>query len=302
YYDDLNQTHPEIRRFTIDIASGRNIYQELEAKIAQLNSDYVNGQFTLQYIDEDKDRITFSSNDELRSAISVNNDGLIKIFVKSKQQQRKGDENIHHAGVICDGCQGHVYGIRYKCVECPDYDLCETCMSKGLHSEHNMLILIKPWSRHCPYLGGHRFGKNLSSFGVDPKMSTTTTNDTNPETAKLEEAGAACSSASTCTEPKTNPPSSQPSSTTTTGASANVSPWEQLASMFTTMMKNQTAPATNEADEEAREKKKIDECVERMTAMGFMNTNGVLAELIKAKNGDLNQVLDALNPRNYNKN
>ncbi|CAF0926667.1 unnamed protein product [Didymodactylos carnosus] len=388
YYDDLNQTHPEIRRFTVDITSGRNIYQELEAKIAQLNSDYVIGRFTLQYIDEDKDRITFSSNDELRSAIGMNNGGSIKIFVKPKHQQRKGGENIHHAGVTCDGCQRQVYGIRYKCVECPNYDLCEICTSKGLHSEHNMLILVKPWSRHCPYFGGRRFGSRtdhceearrfwrkqqgglnvgdllnqcksseiadliqqylpsslqtenikqlleqlrkedgtingqnilehvgsflqeiLSPFGidcdyfVDPKTSTTTPNDTNPETAKQEEAGATCSSASTCTESKTTTPSAQPSATTT-GASANDSPWEQLASMFTTMMEKQTGQTTttSQVDEEACERKKIDECIQRLTAMGFMNTNGVLAELVKAKKGDLNQVLDALNPRNYSKN
>jgi len=36
-----------------------------------------------------------------------------------------------------------------------------------------------------------------------------------------------------------------------------------------------------------------------MTAMGFVDSNGVLTELIKSKKGDLNQVLDALNPRNY---
>ncbi|CAF1180363.1 unnamed protein product [Didymodactylos carnosus] len=387
YYDDLNQTHPEIRRFTIDIASGRDIYHELEEKIAQLNSDYAVGQFSLQYIDEDKDRITFSSNDELRSAINVNNGSLIKIFVKLKQQQRKGDENVHHVGVICDGCQGQVRGIRYKCVECPNYDLCETCMGKGLHSEHNMLKLIKPWSRHCRYFGGRRFGSgtdrcgegrrfwsekqgslNVSDllnqckgseiadfiqqhlpswlhtetmkqlleqlrredgtineqnilehvgrflqeiltllgincdYNIDPKPSTTTANSTNSETSKQEEASATCSSTSTCTEPKTVPPSSQPSATTG-GASVDVSSWKELASMFSTMMKNHTGlTTTDQVDEEAREKKKVDECVERLTAMGFMNTNSVLTELIKAKKGDLNQVLDALNPRNYSKN
>jgi len=33
--------------------------------------------------------------------------------------------------------------------------------------------------------------------------------------------------------------------------------------------------------------------------MGFVDTNGVLIELIKSKKGDMNLVLDALNPRNY---
>lgn len=41
-----------------------------------------------------------------------------------------------HGGVGCDGCQGPVIGLRFKCTVCPDYDLCGSCESKGLHSEH----------------------------------------------------------------------------------------------------------------------------------------------------------------------
>jgi len=45
--------------------------------------------------------------------------------------------------------------------------------------------------------------------------------------------------------------------------------------------------------------KSIDDCVEKMQAMGFTNLNGALRELIRSKQGDLNAVLDALNPRHY---
>jgi hypothetical protein len=84
----------------------------LETTISQFNADYPQGQFTLQYMDEDHDRITFSSSNELQSALKNNSTGvgIIKIFVKPKS---KNNEKMH-IGVICDGCQGSVIGNRYK--------------------------------------------------------------------------------------------------------------------------------------------------------------------------------------------
>jgi hypothetical protein len=33
-----------------------------------------------------------------------------------------------HPGVTCDGCSANIVGVRYKCLACPNYDLCATCM------------------------------------------------------------------------------------------------------------------------------------------------------------------------------
>jgi len=45
--------------------------------------------------------------------------------------------------------------------------------------------------------------------------------------------------------------------------------------------------------------KSIDDCLERMKAMGFIDANGALRELVRAKQGDINSVLDAINPRHH---
>lgn len=45
---------------------------------------------------------------------------------------------------ICDGCDQPIFGLRYKCLVCPDYDLCDKCEKKALHSEHDMIGMDCP--------------------------------------------------------------------------------------------------------------------------------------------------------------
>lgn len=44
-----------------------------------------------------------------------------------------------HWGVTCDGCQGAVKGFRYKCFQCPDFDLCGKCETAGQHPGHTLI-------------------------------------------------------------------------------------------------------------------------------------------------------------------
>ena len=51
---------------------------------------------------------------------------------------------VHHS-VTCDGCnKGPVVGVRYKCSECADFDLCEDCEAKDIHNHHVFLKLKNP--------------------------------------------------------------------------------------------------------------------------------------------------------------
>jgi hypothetical protein len=47
-------------------------------------------------------------------------------------------------GVVCDGCGDGVFDRRFKCLVCPDFDLCIMCEGRGLHSEHPMVRLCDP--------------------------------------------------------------------------------------------------------------------------------------------------------------
>lgn len=44
-----------------------------------------------------------------------------------------------HFNIVCDGCDAPVCGFRYKCLQCADFDLCQTCEAKSLHNGHLMV-------------------------------------------------------------------------------------------------------------------------------------------------------------------
>jgi uncharacterized protein YkwD len=68
---------------------------------------------------------------------------------------------------------------------------------------------------------------------------------------------------------------------------------EQTASSSVPTIEEDSTKITNPLE------KAVDDCMERMKAMGFMDVNGALRELVRSKQGDINSVLDAINPRHY---
>ncbi|KAL1421081.1 hypothetical protein MTO96_023508 [Rhipicephalus appendiculatus] len=53
---------------------------------------------------------------------------------------------MQHDGIICNGCrEDGIFGTRWKCLLCYDYDLCNSCYAGGTHNqEHAFLKLSKP--------------------------------------------------------------------------------------------------------------------------------------------------------------
>jgi hypothetical protein len=52
---------------------------------------------------------------------------------------------VVHSGITCDGCGiSPIEGVRYKCMNCADYDLCEQCELNGVHAHHVFLKLKQP--------------------------------------------------------------------------------------------------------------------------------------------------------------
>ncbi|TCD64312.1 hypothetical protein EIP91_004259 [Steccherinum ochraceum] len=44
-----------------------------------------------------------------------------------------------HAGILCDTCDATIIGVRHKCLDCDDYDLCTECLSNPAQRELHSL-------------------------------------------------------------------------------------------------------------------------------------------------------------------
>ncbi|KAF4996861.1 hypothetical protein FGRMN_4247 [Fusarium graminum] len=55
-----------------------------------------------------------------------------------------GRNHVHQA--ICDGCDKYITGVRHKCLDCPDWDYCATCIRSAqlIHPSHRFAPIYEP--------------------------------------------------------------------------------------------------------------------------------------------------------------
>ncbi|KAI1926570.1 hypothetical protein LOZ58_003204 [Ophidiomyces ophidiicola] len=68
---------------------------------------------------------------------------LLNLLYHIAEDQAKRDGFIHR-GITCDGCGvAPIQGIRYRCANCPDFDLCETCEAMDGHFKTHVFYKIR---------------------------------------------------------------------------------------------------------------------------------------------------------------
>ncbi|KAF2798124.1 hypothetical protein K505DRAFT_121564 [Melanomma pulvis-pyrius CBS 109.77] len=67
--------------------------------------------------------------------------------------------NVRHSAV-CDGCEKFIYGVRHKCLNCPDWDFCSECIknAKYIHPRHRFVPIYEPLAEPVPC--------NLRHYGI----------------------------------------------------------------------------------------------------------------------------------------
>lgn len=88
----------------------------------------------------------------------------------SQRESASTSQRAYHANVICDGCDKEIYGYRYKCLECHDFDLCMECEPKT-HTHHLMVRIADPSDAEICYKSrlGKRFMRHRRSESLSDK-------------------------------------------------------------------------------------------------------------------------------------
>ena len=84
--------------------------------------------------------VSVPQNSGSRSAQIESKIDILTAMVQELKNNKTSSSNAIHSGVHCDMCKKqNIVGIRYKCVVCPDYDLCEECWNTK-RKEHTMHV------------------------------------------------------------------------------------------------------------------------------------------------------------------
>jgi hypothetical protein len=129
----------------------------------------------IQYVDDEGDVVTIETDPELEEAIKLGQKiGELQVIIKPdsavspfethfseviyqaepevvvpvKEEVEAPKKRVVHSA-LCNNCEQGIVGLRYKCANCPDYDLCETCEAKHcvepLHDvDHLFLKITRP--------------------------------------------------------------------------------------------------------------------------------------------------------------
>jgi len=133
--------------------------KELDKLISDTFPELSDSSFSVNYQDKENDNISLTSDEDLREAyiqLNEENKSTLKLYIQKNESAQKTSNTLPdteeakntlvvHKGITCDSCEMYpIKGTRYKCLVCPDYDLCSICHSLGAHSEHSLMKIKTP--------------------------------------------------------------------------------------------------------------------------------------------------------------
>ena len=143
-------------------------YENLMEYLRQLYQSYAGNNTSgeekfatqLLYLDNENDWVSVNTENEWKEAVHLfkaevqQKDKLMRLKVlvvkPSTTPKQQHQDKVVHRHVTCDGCnKTGIEGTRYKCKDCPDYDLCQTCYdirsSVNInHGSHEFTAIHKP--------------------------------------------------------------------------------------------------------------------------------------------------------------
>ena len=120
YFDDSE----DVRKIALD--KDDLTLDRFSQRIKEIHPD-VSDPFSIQYVDQDGDRVSVHSSDELSNAFTDQVNQPYKFQIKSSRKIKTPDHHLNevHEGCLCTCCHEVIRGFRYKCLNCSNYDICQ---------------------------------------------------------------------------------------------------------------------------------------------------------------------------------
>jgi hypothetical protein len=104
----------------------------------------------------------------------LNNNNAPKIIEEEKLEICK--VKTVHEGIYCNKCgKNNIEGVRYKCAQCANFNLCENCEENYIHDIKHIMIKIKyPIKNESELM--HKINRNISyknqgmNYDLEPKI------------------------------------------------------------------------------------------------------------------------------------
>ncbi|UJR24054.1 hypothetical protein I4U23_027022 [Adineta vaga] len=143
----------EYRRIGIPLlTASTDVLSILREKLAQFFPESMSPtsgiHLEFQYEDDIRGLVLATKSDGINEAArdQASRQQLLRVFVKFIKDDVPSVKFLppKHVGVICDACnRSPIIGVRYKCLECFDYDLCESCADRQLIHTHHVMAKIR---------------------------------------------------------------------------------------------------------------------------------------------------------------
>lgn len=70
-------------------------------------------------------------------------ENIVTLLFRVSEDNARRNAYVHR-GCLCNGCgMLPIRGIRYRCTNCADFDLCEACESQGMHNKTHVFYKVK---------------------------------------------------------------------------------------------------------------------------------------------------------------
>ncbi|XXH02957.1 hypothetical protein Hte_009347 [Hypoxylon texense] len=82
-------------------------------------------------------------NDNSQAPRQRTGENIVTLLFRVSEDNARRNAYVHR-GCQCNGCgMVPIRGIRYRCANCADFDLCEVCESQGLHNKTHVFYKVK---------------------------------------------------------------------------------------------------------------------------------------------------------------